>query len=343
MKTYRFTLEKYTSSSRHICPECKQKRCFVRYIDNEGIISFPDYIGRCNREEKCGYHFTPKQYFEQNPLDNTTTQNHMLNRKLEIRLPIDHLPKTTVKESLKYYDRNYLFQYMRSQFGSIITLNAFAKYQVGTANFWKGSTVFWQIDELDIVRTGKIMLYNPTTGRRVKHPHNHITWVHSILHKEKYNLKQCFFGEHLLKSNSSLPIAIVESEKSAIIASCYLPQYLWIATGGKHGCFNTENFEKFIGRKVVLFPDLGAIELWKVKAEQMQELGIEITIFDYLECNATKEQIKEGYDIADFLLQIKPQEAIIQTLIESNPILQYLIEDLDLEIDLNSGSFFPSV
>ena len=73
----------------------------------------------------------------------------------------------------------------------------------------------------------------------------------------------------------------------------------------------------------------------------MQELGIEIIIFDYLECNATEEQIKEGYDIADFLLQIKPQEAIIQTLIESNPILQYLIEDLDLEIDMNSSSFFP--
>jgi hypothetical protein len=341
MKTYRFILEKYTSiSSRHICPECKQKRCFVRYIDNEGIISFPDYIGRCNREEKCGYHFTPKQYFEQNPLDNTTTKNHKLNKELATPLLIDHLSKTIVKESLKYYDKNYLFQYMRSQFGSIITLNVFAKYQVGTANFWKGSTVFWQIDELDKVRTGKIMLYNPTTGRRVKHPHNHITWVHSILHKEKYNLKQCYFGEHLLKSDTSLPIAIVESEKSAIIASCYLPQYLWIATGGKHGCFNAENFEKFIGRKVVLFPDLGAIELWKLKAKQMQELGIEIAIFDYLECNATKEQIKEGYDIADFLLQIKPQEAIIQTLIESNPILQYLIEDLDLEIDMNSSLFF---
>jgi len=73
----------------------------------------------------------------------------------------------------------------------------------------------------------------------------------------------------------------------------------------------------------------------------MQEIGIDVEIFDYLERNATEEQIKEGYDIADFLLQIKPQEAIIQTLIENNPILQDLIEDLDLEIDMNSSLFFP--
>lgn len=42
------------------------------------------------------------------------------------------------------------------------------------------------------------MLYNPTTGKRIKEPYNHVTWVHSVLHKEDYNLKQCFFGEHLL-------------------------------------------------------------------------------------------------------------------------------------------------
>lgn len=342
MKTYRFILEKYNSiSSRHTCPECKQKKCFVKYIDIEGVISFPDYVGRCNREEKCSYHFTPKQYFELNPLVGSVTKNYNTDKELKVPIPINYLSKTTVRESLKYYDRNNLFQYMKFQFGSLITLNVFAKYQVGTANFWNGATVFWQIDELDKVRTGKIMLYDSTTGKRVKHPHNHITWVHSLMHNEKYNLKQCFFGEHLLKVDNSLPIAIVESEKSAIIASCYLPQYLWMATGGKYGCFNPENFEKFIGRKVVLFPDLGALELWQLKANQMQELGIEIAIFDYLERNATEEQIKEGYDIADFLLQIKPQEAIIQTLIQNNPILQDLIEDLDLEIDLNSSLFFP--
>ena len=35
-------------------------------------------------------------------------------------------------------------------------------------------------------------------------------------------LKQCFFGEHLLREKT-MPVAIVESEKTAIISSVYLP------------------------------------------------------------------------------------------------------------------------
>lgn len=94
---------------------------------------------------------------------------------------------------------------------------------VGTSKYWEGATVFWQMDYQNRVRTGKIMLYNPATGKRIKEPYNHVTWVHSILHKEDYNLKQCFFGEHLLPEDKSRPVALVESEKTAIIASYYLP------------------------------------------------------------------------------------------------------------------------
>lgn len=34
------------------------------------------------------------------------------------------------------------------------------------------------------------------------------------------------FGEHLLSSDQQRPVAFVESEKSALISSFYLPQYL---------------------------------------------------------------------------------------------------------------------
>lgn len=73
--THRFILEPYKSiASRHTCPECKHKRYFSRYIDTEGAISFPEYVGRCDREQKCGYHLTPKTYFEQNPEQCEQTQ-----------------------------------------------------------------------------------------------------------------------------------------------------------------------------------------------------------------------------------------------------------------------------
>jgi hypothetical protein len=60
-------------------------------------------------------------------------------------------------------------------------------------------------------------------------------------------------------------VALVESEKSALIASHFLPQYLWIATGGKNGAFNKEAMSVLKNRQVLLFPDLGATNYGGVK------------------------------------------------------------------------------
>ena len=68
MSTHRSILEPYKGvSTRHTCPNCHCKRCFSKYIDTEKRIQFPDYVGRCDHEQKCGYHFTPRDYFERNP------------------------------------------------------------------------------------------------------------------------------------------------------------------------------------------------------------------------------------------------------------------------------------
>ena len=70
MNQYRFHLKKYDTSRRNnklTCPKCGKRNCFVKYVDEEGIIIFPDYVGRCDHEEACGYHYTPKDYFHDNP------------------------------------------------------------------------------------------------------------------------------------------------------------------------------------------------------------------------------------------------------------------------------------
>ena len=176
------------------------------------------------------------------------------------------------------------------------------------------------------------MLYNPENGRRIKEPHNYITWVHSLLKKEKFNLKQSLFGEHLLPSDSHRTVALVESEKSALIASHFLPQYLWIATGGKNGAFNREAMSVLKNRQVLLFPDLGATDYWRSKMEMMQRLGIEVSLFDFMENNATDEERNAGYDIADFLLKAETKESVLSRMIAKNPHLETLISTLDLEV-----------
>ena len=41
----------------------------MRYIDTEiCIIILSERVGKCNRLDTCGYHYTPKQYFTDNPL-----------------------------------------------------------------------------------------------------------------------------------------------------------------------------------------------------------------------------------------------------------------------------------
>ncbi|MDE5983197.1 MAG: hypothetical protein K2G92_08825, partial [Duncaniella sp.] len=67
-------------------------------------------------------------------------------------------------------------------------------------------------------------------------------------------------------------------------------------------------------------------------------LGIEVSIFNFLEEVATDDERTAGLDIADYLLQIEPDQAVLQAMIFShtleqlkgrrNPILQKLIDDL---------------
>ena len=67
--SYRFILEKYRGiSTRYTCPQCGRKHTFTRYIDTENNNKYiSDNVGKCNRLDKCGYHYTPREYFADNP------------------------------------------------------------------------------------------------------------------------------------------------------------------------------------------------------------------------------------------------------------------------------------
>ena len=219
MSTHRFILEPYKGvSTRHTCPNCHHQRCFSKYIDTEKQILFPEYVGRCDHKQKCGYHFTPRDYFDQNPVEkekfsDSTFRSYAPVKEAQL-VVTSYIDLDIVNQSLRGYPANKLFQFLSAQFGETGTMKLMKKYKVGTSKYWDGATVFWQTDNQNRVRTGKIMLYNPETGKRVKEPYNHVTWVHSVLHKGDYNLRQCFFGEHLLSENKSRPVALVESEKT---------------------------------------------------------------------------------------------------------------------------------
>ena len=231
MNNHRFILQPYKGAgSRHCCPACHKKRCFSRYIDTEKQISFPDDVGRCDHEQSCGYHLTPKEYFERNPQSKPqhrdfATPSAWRAKPTEPRKPTSFIAAETVSQTLHGYEKNNLFLFLRSKFGAEDALRLIKDYRVGTSKHWLGSCVFWQNDVNGDTRTGKVMLYDAETGKRVKEAFNHVTWVHSLLRLPDFNLRQCFFGEHLLPMNRGKPVAIVESEKTALVAMYYLPEY----------------------------------------------------------------------------------------------------------------------
>lgn len=335
MAEYRFSLQKYKRGSKLSCPKCGKKQCFVKYIDSQGEIIFPDYVGRCDHEQSCQYHYTPSDYFHDNPMVVDYNKDNFIEAdkpKPNLLPPTSFVVNELMKRTLTNYGMNPLYIYLSGMLGKDETSRIFQLYHVGTSKKWGGSTVYWQIDWQGNVRTGKIMLYDVKTGHRTKEPRSYVSWVHTELNFQNYHLKQCLFGEHLLSDNSTKPIAIVESEKSALVATHYMPEFIWLATGGMHGCFKPDVISVLKGRSVMLCPDLGAKEVWQTKMPLLTSVCSKVVLSDSLEQCATDEQRKNGLDIADFLLMTDTPQMILDKMIQRNPALQTLIDELGLKL-----------
>ena len=198
------------------------------------------------------------------------------------------------------------------------------RYRLGATR--QGGVIFWQIDHEDRIHDGKVMYYHPDCHRDKSHLP---TWASVLLQRryqypDKPKSSHCFFGLHLLKSQprsyptgrggdsssgGESPIAIVESEKTAVILSERYPQYLWLATGGL-GEVQVDKFRPLRGRKVVLFPDTDpdgiAYRRWfeavqLVMQQPFWEDSPPIYVSPLLEHRATPAQKVRKIDLVDFI------------------------------------------
>ena len=351
-----YTLQKYKgTATRHTCPSCGDKRSFTYYVDESGTPLHPS-VGRCNHESSCGYHYTPKEYFHDHP-ECRTANGLSFGRQRSERKSVQIPPQATIGcIPPKYVERSQsvhsnFFRFISSLLGSYYGSTAkevlkrlLEEYRLGATR--DGAVIFWQIDRTGRVRTGKVMQYNPNDGHRVKDGQaSAVDWIHSLLKRrhelaEEWQLSQCLFGEHLLGTYSDKVVVLVESEKSAVIGSAIFPGYVWLATGGKSQ-LGEEKLRVLTGRTVLFFPDADGYEEWKQRAENMT--FCKTVVSDIIERNATPKQKEAHIDIADWIIfQIREgkvmstanhlveAERILQRMIEKNPVLQKLIDDLDL-------------
>ena len=214
--------------------------------------------------------------------------------------------------------------------------HAAQRYRLGVSR--DGGVIFWQIDECDLLRDGKIMHYRLDCHRdHDRKP----TWTAYLLRKngrllKDWNADHCLFGLHLLSvecrvesvefptglpdaldsraaANSKLytlnsqlrPVAVVEAEKTAVIMSEVKPEYIWLATGGKTE-LNVAKLKPLEGRRIILFPDTDAdgqtYRDWYDVAEAASDVfGHPVTVSSILEQHATPAQKAAKIDLVDLL------------------------------------------
>ena len=213
------------------------------------------------------------------------------------------------------------------------------RYRLGASR--DGGVIFWQIDECDLLRDGKIMHYRPDCHRdHDRKP----TWASYLLRKsgrlpKDWNNDHCLFGLHLLTTTdftdgtdalttnctnytnlaaqsennllnpfnlwSNKTIAVVEAEKTAVIMSEVKPEYIWLATGGKTE-LNVAKLRPLEGHRIILFPDTDedgrTYRDWYDIAEAASGVfGHPVTVSSILEQRATPAQKAAKIDLVDLL------------------------------------------
>ena len=226
-----------------------------------------------------------------------------------------------------------------------------------------GHTIFWQIDEQGMLRTGKMMKYRED-GHRDKEAKWNFDWIHATLSRhwdaERHEMTDeppypfpklydpsrqeaqiTFFGYHLLnhwkRKDIDQTVCIVESEKTALLMAIAYGNHakqVWIACGGLE-MLTRERLQPIIDqrRRIILYPDRDGIKKWQQKAEQLH--------YDRLTIDTTpvtkwwKPEDGEKADIADVVVRMinesKPLTTVSDVMAEI-PQSAPLIDKLGLEV-----------
>jgi hypothetical protein len=281
MKQYKYELMK--GSRRYFCPKCGKKEFKVYVKTGTNIVVDETKYGRCNRQNSCGYHRYPKIK------DGDIESSHYVpDREFIAPKPIDFVDKEIVEATFNQYKTNVFFMYLVKTFGVDVAYQLRDDYNIGTAK--GGGTIYWQQDNKDRFRTGKVMYYN-SNGRRNK---DRMSWfVHKSI-RDDFNYRQCFFGLHLVDGEK--PVALCESEKTAIMMSVFMPEYTWIASGGSE-MLSIERLSE-LKRLDMVFADHGEFKKWEHKTRHFNR-EMDVTVEQAVQAGI----LPEGADILDLMLK----------------------------------------
>lgn len=305
--------------SKHIhkkmdCPWCGGRSRFTPVIDEDGNIL--EGYGRCDRINSC-------EVLERYP-----------NKSAEKRgQPFKPLPPSPRKQShyltgiAHALDKANVFtRWIVKRYGFDAYIEVNKRFQILTIDHDGFEWVVWlQTDVKGNIHTGKMMRYEIKNNepKRVKTGY-HMNWLHSALlsdeDKRSFTYTQTLFGSTALTRYPNRTVCVVESEKTAVIATIYFPNFVWVAVGGASNLVAYNNSCSIMAplknRKVILFPDNDQRESsdegqkdWLTHCKTLQLNGFNVAMGADLR-TLENWDASESADIADYLLQTDPPEDV---------------------------------
>lgn len=257
---YKWMLRKGGKKER--CPQCGKMR-FVPFVltADPSVKAGPEY-GRCDREQSCGYFRYPGGEVKE-PTDREYTPEPP---KEPILFPAGYAERSFASAE------NSLLQAYIELVNPLQLRLVMERYNCGTGSH--GECIYYQFDGTH-VRTAKAILYGKD-GHRLKMEDGGLPvwWLHKSPAFRQYTagreLKQCFFGQHLLLCYPRAKVYVVEAEKTAVMMAAtdkVGKDRLWIACGGSQMLKGAIDLMPLMGRDVYLVPDDGQYWNWKRTAD----------------------------------------------------------------------------
>ena len=165
---------------------------------------------------------------------------------------VRYIPLQVVERTLTAYQANPFGQFLERTFGVAVAGRIVRHFKVGTAR--GGGTVFWYFDKEGYCRKPKVVFYT-SDGHRVKNDPTRKPHCAGFTNAKGYTLP--LFGEHQLNDRlypTHTPVVLVESEKTACVGYAFLPQYVWLASGGSRS-MNKTRASVLKSREVLILPD----------------------------------------------------------------------------------------
>lgn len=324
----------YPKANCYRCFTCGAKGGTIDFLMQYGQMEFMDavrYLGKKYGIETDGQ---------------SVSFNPPPPRPLPPPLPMLELPMEMVNSHTNT-DTDTLCQFIKTipwdevQLGRLSSV--LAEYHIGHAR--QGHTIFWQIDEEERVRTGKMMLYK-TDGHRDKTSRYNFDWIHSLLFRsaslpqysdEKQDCQPCLFGLHLLNKYPQAAVNIAESEKTAILMAIAYgnnKNHVWMACGGIEN-INPSKLAPIMkqNRRIILYPDRDAISKWREKQNALKYDRLSLNVQAVMDW--WKPEDGDKADIADVVLRMLTERSneppTIEGLCAENPAFKMLKEKINLK------------